>query len=120
MGFVRTQTVKLTWADGEFAGLEICTRRVSMEKLLELMPLMDADPDSGDTEALRSMFLEVGGRLVSWNLEDESGEPVPCTPETFLAQDVDLVKEVVSVWTAKVAGGSAEASPSEQEVGDLE
>jgi hypothetical protein len=109
-GYRRSRTVKLTWAGGEFAGLEIRVRRISVRRYLDLAPLLDGQLDT-DTEDGRKAALELlsefGSLIRSWNLQDEDGEPVPCTAEAFLDQDPTFVREVLDQWAAAVAGVSA-------------
>lgn len=110
MGYKRAKTVKLTWADGEMAGFEVRIKRVSIERFLELGPLLDSiDADGMDgLQGVRDLVLEFGTILASWNLEDEdTGEPVPCTSEEFLRQDLGLVKAVVDAWAQSIAGVAA-------------
>ncbi|MEU6781499.1 hypothetical protein ABZ912_20025 [Nonomuraea angiospora] len=116
MGYKRSKTVLLKWgADTDLSGLEVRARRISVEKFLELGPLLETDFDSfspEDVEAMRGMFMEFGRVLVSWNLEDEdSGEPIPCTPETFLDQDIELVQQIVTAWAENIAGVSRPLPP---------
>jgi hypothetical protein len=109
-GYVRARTLKLTWADGEFAGLEIRAKRASMETFFNLAPLIDGGIDVSDSkgrEEFLGLFLEFGAYLVSWNLEDEDGTPVPCTPAEFLAQDPRFVREVLDQWAEAIAGVAA-------------
>lgn len=117
MGYTRTKTVKLTWADGELAGLEVRARRVSIAKFLDLGPVLDGiDADGMEGLAgVRDLALEFGKILVSWNLEDEveddegnvSVVPVPCTPTEFLNQDIALVKAIIDAWAEHIAGVAA-------------
>ncbi|MBO3751528.1 hypothetical protein J5X84_36110 [Streptosporangiaceae bacterium NEAU-GS5] len=115
MGYKRQKLVKLTWADGEFQGLEVRVRRVSVGKLLKLLPLMDGlDIDKAD-EA-EALLLEFGSLLAGWNLEDEdTGDPVECTPEAFIEQDLEFMMEIVQQYGANIAGVAApleQPSPS--------
>lgn len=126
MGYKRAKTIKLTWKDGEFEGLEVRVRRVSIAKFLELAPLLEADLgnfSAEDIEAMRDMFLEFGTLLVSWNLEEEVTDeegvttdvPVPCTPEAFIQQDLPLAQEIITQLSGSIAGVSApleQPSPS--------
>lgn len=112
MGYKRSKVVKLTWADGEFEGLEVRAQRVSVQTLLELGPLLDADLGAftpAEVEAMRGLFLEFGRvALASWNLEDEdTDEPVPCTPEDFLRQDLALMKAIITAWAEHISGVAA-------------
>lgn len=109
-GYTRPRTLKLTWADGEFEGLEIRAKRVGLETFLDLAPLIDGkydvfDPDSR-TE-LREMFTQFSTVLLSWNLEDEDGVPVPCTTDEYMRQDPMFVREVLDQWAQAISGVAA-------------
>jgi len=109
-GFVRPRTLKLTWADGEFAGLEIRAKRASLETFFELAPLIDGGIDTGSEEGraeFLGLFKTFGEYLVSWNLRDEDGTPIPCTPQEFMAMDPRFVREVLDQWAEAIAGVAA-------------
>lgn len=117
-GYTRARTLKLTWADGEFAGLEIRAKRSSVETFFQFAPVIDGGIDTSTPEG-RAEFLELllqfGGYLVSWNLEDEDGKPIPCTPEEFKGMDPRFVREVLDQWAEAIAGVAApleQPSPS--------
>jgi hypothetical protein len=113
-GFVRPRTIKLTWADGEFAGLEIRARRSSLETFLRFAPLLDGGIDVSNPKGRQEFMdraLEFGSYLVSWNLEDEDGRDVACTPEEFVASDPRFFREVLNQWAEAIAGVD---SPLEQ------
>lgn len=110
-GYKRARTVKLTWAaDTELAGFEVRARRISVRKFLALAPLLEADLASfskEEVDQMQDLFLQFGGELVSWNLEDEdTGEPIPCTPDTFLDADLQLAIEIITAYGQNVAGVS--------------
>lgn len=110
MGYSRARTVKLTWADGEFAGLEIRAKRVSLETFFDLAPLIDGHLDvfnPDDRVKLRGLFREFGKVLISWNFEDEDGKPIPCTADEFVRQDPAMVREVLEQWAAAISGVAA-------------
>jgi hypothetical protein len=110
-GYRRARTVKLTWADDtEFAGLEIRAKRVSLATFLDFAPLIDGKFDVFDPEdrkKMRELFAQFGRVLVSWNLEDEDGMPVACTPEEYIGQDPAFVREVLDQWAAAITGVAA-------------
>ncbi|WP_049562245.1 hypothetical protein [Nonomuraea sp. SBT364] len=113
-GFVRPRTLKLTWADGEFAGLEIRARRSSLETYFQFAPILDGGIDVSTPDGRKEfldLFLEFGEYLVSWNLEDENEHgtrtPIPCTPQEFLNQDPRFVREVLDQWADAIAGVAA-------------
>jgi hypothetical protein len=106
-GYMRPRTLKLTWSDGEFAGLEIRARRSSLETFFRLAPVIDGGIDTSTPEG-RAEFLdllrEFGAYLVSWNVQDEDGKAVPCTPDEFVAMDPKFVREVLDQWAEAIAG----------------
>jgi hypothetical protein len=106
VGYKRAKTIKLSWADGEFGGLEIRMRRVSIEELWELAPFLDTvEASAEDVEMQRELVSTLGGYLVSWNLEDEdTGEPVPCTPASLAKQDLPFMQEIVTGFMRHIAG----------------
>jgi hypothetical protein len=110
-GYVRPRTIKLTWADGEFAGLEIRARRVSIETFFDLAPLIEGGIDASHQEGRKELlakFQDFGRVLVSWNLEDEDEHgnttPIPCTAAEFMQMDPKFVREVLDQWAEAVAG----------------
>lgn len=113
-GFVRPRTLRLRWENGEFAGLEVRAKRVSIETFFELAPLIEGGLDlstpDGRKEALE-LFRRFGSVLVSWNLEDEDEHgnrtPIPCTPEELMAQDPRFVRAVLDEWAEALAGVAA-------------
>lgn len=122
-GYVRPRTLRLTWADGEFAGLEIRAKRASLETFFQFAPIIDGGSIDTSTPKGRDEFLglalEFGAYLVSWNVEDEDEHgnktPIPCTPEEFIASDPRFFREVLDQWAEAIAGVAApldQPSPS--------
>lgn len=60
--------------------------------------------DSYTREDMEEVFGEFAKVLVSWNLEDEDGEPVPTTYEGLMSYDFQFVLAVVLGWMQAVAG----------------
>ncbi|MFJ4837180.1 hypothetical protein [Streptomyces sp. NPDC088746] len=85
----------------EFAGFEAVLRGKSLAGFLDLQGIGEVDKSSLG-EQLREMSLS----LISWNLEDEeTGAPVPVTPEAVMAQDQDLMIALAAAWMDGLAGG---------------
>lgn len=122
MGYVRKRTFKIRFGDGhEFEGLEVRMRSVSVGKLLQLLPKIDAldgiavatKPE--DVEEIKEVFREFSTLIDSWNIEDEDGTPVPVTCEALMDQELRLVVAVIQQWAEYVSGVPApldEPSPS--------
>jgi hypothetical protein len=101
-------------ASTEYPGLEADVRTLSMGQLLAVWT-----KDGANSANTFDLFME---RFVGWNLEDETGAPVPTTREAVLKEDDDLVQAIIKRWTAEVLGvpaplgsgsGSGETSPVE-------
>lgn len=101
MGFkVKRKVYKLVFQDPDMDGLVVLARSVPLGKLL------DASADSGagaDAEVgakqTRGMFELFAGALVSWNLEEEDGTPVPATLDGVLGQDAEFVRGLIEAWS---------------------
>jgi hypothetical protein len=99
----------------EYHGCEVVLRKLTLGEYLDIAGL---NPDSGILN-VGDQLRKMGDKLISWNLEDEdTGEPIPATPQAILDQDKDLMVAVLSGWLDGVNGVSApleQASPDGQQ-----
>ncbi|GAA2673891.1 hypothetical protein GCM10010400_40040 [Streptomyces aculeolatus] len=100
--------------DGEEAPLAYA-RGKSLEEYLVLEGLSDSD--DGDTRSvLVRQMEEFGDSLISWNLEDEGGKPLPCNRKALFGIDNDLAIALATEWMeilgGKVDAPLADSSPS--------
>lgn len=113
MGYKREKKIyKLTFADkdNEFEGLEVRCHSLTigeMRRLLRLSSLQgklvdDLTPE--EVGAVDEVFVLFAKKLVSWNLEDEEGKPVPATLEGVESQDGDFINVIIEVWMTNVVG----------------
>jgi hypothetical protein len=118
-GFRRKRrTIKIIF-QGDLDGLEITAHSVSMDTFLEFEELSNryfggktgrdekADMAIQSFRKMLDMFASV---LVSWNLEDEDGKPVPATREELGREDPGFVFDVIVKWMEAAAGVSAPLS----------
>lgn len=99
-------TYRLSFADPEYQGLEVVVRRVRFGdfRATAKMGTLDAEKlarghmDPEDLATMRQAVDALGSSLVSWNLLDHDGEPVPCTVEALDQQDLAFGLELVSAW----------------------
>lgn len=100
--------------EGEEAPLAY-TRGKSLQEYLELEGLADSGEEDGRSVLTRQLE-EFGDSLISWNLEDEQGRPLPCTREALFGIDNDLAIALATEWMevlgGKVSGPLADSSPS--------
>lgn len=101
-------TYKLTFP--EYDGLEVMARSLSTGDLMKIMELSGALAP-GSTQApveraktVESLLRRFAKALVTWNLEDEDGEPIGTTYEDIADQELPFVLRIIEAWTEAVAG----------------
>ncbi|MFF0138552.1 hypothetical protein ACFYRN_19180 [Streptomyces sp. NPDC005227] len=100
-------------ADGEAPVAK--ARGRNLEQYLQLMGWTPADEGDERTGIVRQLE-EFSASLVSWNLEEEDGTPIPCTPRALFAVDNDLALALATQWLdvigGKVDGPLPQSSPA--------
>ncbi len=104
---------QLTFEDPDLEGLEVTTRRVSIEGLKRFAEMFDTAQSlgldvPGDDKALKpehlglieQLFAAFARVIVEWNLDDDDDEPVPATTEGLLSLDLDFGMKLVESWIA--------------------
>lgn len=109
MGFVREAKVyNLVWSDDELAGLEVKARAAGFatyRRIAELATVQIAwPPTAEDLVRVDDLHEAFGAQLVSWNLEEAEGVPVPATVEGLRSQDPELTLAIILAWMTAVAG----------------
>lgn len=108
MGFVPEGKVyRLRFVDDDMAGLVVTARSTNLGAFLDVAEWVDIDPKSASKEDLRklaSLFETFAGALVSWNVEQPAGVPVPATLEGLRSQDVDFCLEIIRAWFEAIGG----------------
>jgi hypothetical protein len=96
MGYkVKRKGFCLKFAEGEYEGMEVICRSISIGQLLEF--------DTTDSKGQRMVQL-FGEALISWNLEEEDGTPIPATPEGLSTLEPGIVRVIVEAWSDQIAG----------------
>jgi hypothetical protein len=105
MGHRRRSTIyKLTFDDThgeELAGLEITCRGASHDQLFDIALLGGVDFTNlmaTGIESIRRISASFPDRMIDWNHEDEQGRPIPCTKESFFAEDYTFTVPVIEAW----------------------
>jgi hypothetical protein len=113
VGYRKTPTIHtIDDIEGE-EGLIVRMQGISFGKVRQITALLGDDSDDG--EAMGEIAKLTVSKLVSWNLEDGEGVPVPVTLEGFESQEFDLILKVVNAWLDRMTGVSADlgkGSPS--------
>jgi hypothetical protein len=97
-------TLKLIFTDPECDGLEVVARRMSVRSLVRMAALGQAGAPADRAQALPEIAETLVPLLLSWNLENHAGEPVPLTVDAMLDQDGAFVLAVMGALM-DAAGG---------------
>lgn len=85
-------------------GLIVRMQGISFGKVRRVTALLDAEGDG----ALEEIGKLVVSKMVSWNLEDESGVPIEPSVEALDELDFSLVLKLVNAWLDRMTGVSEE------------
>ncbi len=94
----------------DYDGLEVVARSMPIGQFLDIARLADLDVKSvkpADIKKLSGLFEAFAKCLISWNLEDEEGDPVPATLEAVLAQETDFTLDIVMTWITTLTSVSS-------------
>ena len=106
MGYKPKRTLyRLTFEDPDLEGLEVVTRRPSVDGLLRFVELYEQvqglDEESfkpEDIKLLTSLFERFVKVLVEWNVEDDDDQPVPRTVEGLQGLELDFTMQIIESW----------------------
>ncbi len=102
MGFVPPSTVYKLEFEGSYAGLVVRMRATKLGLLFDAQDTLaniDAtNPRPEDVAEVTKQFEIVAEHLISWNIEEEDGTPVPATLEGLKDQEFPLVAAIFTQW----------------------
>lgn len=109
MGFRKEPTLyKLKFEDPQYNGLEVIAKSLPLGDFLEFNK-MSAEvtvENANSPEMVKKsgmMFTLFAANLVSWNLEDENGKPVPSTYKGVVSQEMGFILDIIKAWMDAVA-----------------
>lgn len=102
MGYRKVPTIHTIDDIAGEEGLVVRLQSISFGKVRRITSLLDSEGDG----ALEEIGKLVVSKIVSWNLEDENGQPVPVTVEEFDELDFSLVLKIVNSWLDRMTGVS--------------
>src|SRR3954465_8476532 len=80
--------------DTDYPGMEVKLHAASLGDYMKMIEKgRDGDPDAGEYE--QETFARC---LVEWNLEDETGKPIPATLDGVLSLDLLTVRTIKGKW----------------------
>lgn len=108
MGYTPRSTVyTLDFTGTEHEGLEVEMRASKLGPLFdapELLGIMSraaepgAMPSASDIAMGLAKYEEIAEHLVSWNIEDGKGNPVPANLDGLKTQELPLIRLINDVW----------------------
>lgn len=110
MGYkARRKVITLVFEDPDMAGLEVKAHSASIGEVIGFTRLSDmVDAERRQQIQTIDELLELfATKLVTWNLEDDNGTPVPTTRDGLLSLDMELAQDIVLAWLEGVVGVSA-------------
>lgn len=88
----------------KFEGLEGLEVNIKGLNTGQMMELWEDKSDSSTSESSKETLLRFSAALISWNIEDENGVPIPATLEGIKSLDVSFVLTMVNGWTTALSG----------------
>lgn len=111
MGYRKTKVIyTITYED--HPGLEVRAHCPSLGFMRDSIGLVKLQGKTGkdltpeDVKSLDDLFEGFEKCLISWNLEDGDGQPVPTTPEGMAAQEVPFIFAIIEGWMEGTMGVS--------------
>jgi hypothetical protein len=92
--------------DGELEGLTVRVKSIKFGKVRQLLALMDADDQ--DAETMDEIARMLADSIVSWDFEDENGQPIPVTQEAVDDLEFGEVMAITNKWLDNITGPNEE------------
>lgn len=111
MAFKVVRTIyTLAFEDPDYAGMEVKTKSLSVGEMIKASALMALSDDSLPAEQklahMGEAFDLFSKALLSWNLEEEDGTPVPCTRDGMDTLEMPMISGLITAWVKAAAGAS--------------
>ena len=100
MGFrPENDHLKLNFQDPDLAGLEVVMESLTVDEYLQSMIRDTTIKPAGERADAEVKALEqFASKLVSWNIEDKRGKPVPATLAGVKTQSNRLITRIMTAW----------------------
>lgn len=103
MGYRKVPTIYTLDKIPDEDGLVVRMKAIKIGKIRKLVRLLGLDDDQM-LEALDELFSLLSEGLVSWNLEDEDGAPVPTGMEGIEELELPFLLKVLNCWLENMTG----------------
>lgn len=102
MGYKPQKTVYNLQFEGKFDGLEVRAKGVSTGQLIDIVEKAQ-NLDEENLGQIKDLLVSVSEVLISWNVEDDNDDPVPCDFDGLMSQDLSMVMAVINGWAGAIA-----------------
>lgn len=102
MGYRKVPTIYTVTDVKGLEGAVIRLRSVKVGKLRKLLAALESDDEF--SESMAPIVQAVSDGLVSWDLEDENGVPIPTTVEGVEELELADLMHIVGAWTNLMTG----------------
>lgn len=83
----------------DLPGLDVAMRSVSVGKLMDMAAMADkVKTGEADVDEALELFRLFADRLISWNLDDDTDQPVSADLEGVRSLDTDLFMQIFEGW----------------------
>lgn len=101
MGY-KAKRYRLVWDDGEYAGLEVTMKPASIGQMMEMEQIGGLDPQKTSVAEIRPLIGMLAGLIVSWNVEDDDGQPVPADEDGITGQDIGMLTAIITEFGRRI------------------
>lgn len=100
MGYRKIPKIYTLVLDGDLEGLIVRMKGLKLGQMRSLLAIMD-DEDSRTLDELPKFLAR---HIVSWNLEDEQGQPIPADESGLNELEVEEVLTLSNKWMDELTG----------------
>ena len=104
MGYRKVPTIYTLDDVKDEPGLIVRMKAIKVGKLRKLMRVISVEEDKMTPEMIDEIFKLLLDGLVSWNLEDEQGSPVPTTMDGVDELELTTVMAILNEWLENMTG----------------
>jgi hypothetical protein len=109
MGFkVPNIKVTLKFASEEYEGLEIVVRKGTIADALRGEAMMKKAKDLSEAEGAQLVFEYLSEFIVSWNIEDDEGNPTPVNAASLMVFPASFAWDIFAAFIEQTTGVDSE------------
>lgn len=117
MGYRKVPTIYTIEDVRGLEGAVIRLKSIKVGKLRRLLAALDSDDEF--SKVMGPIFATLAEGLVSWDLEDEEGTPIPATLEGIEELELNDVMGIIAAWTQRMTGAGDDDLGKDSPSGEL-